>query len=121
MLLVLLVLLVPLRLSVFHEMVFRDFFIFSSIKWGRRLFSLAGPLDASGRAWQKMLKISNDGILTQGLDVQLAVKGILRIFCRALASGHAWRDAGDPASGQLFRRWCEVGRAPVQPQRNMCS
>jgi deoxyribodipyrimidine photolyase len=29
---------------VFHEMVFRDFFAFSCIKWGARMFSAGGPL-----------------------------------------------------------------------------
>lgn len=38
---------------VFHELVFRDFFVFSSIRWGNALFSRAGPLGATRHAWCK--------------------------------------------------------------------
>ena len=36
---------------VFHELVFRDYFAFSCIKWKNKIFSLAGPLDCSGHKW----------------------------------------------------------------------
>ena len=36
---------------VFHELVFRDYFAFSCIKWKNSLFRLAGPLDCSGHKW----------------------------------------------------------------------
>ena len=37
---------------VYHELIMRDFLAFSCIKWGTRLFSAAGPLDASSHRWR---------------------------------------------------------------------
>ena len=37
---------------VYHELTMRDFLAFSCFTWGRRLFSAAGPLDASGHEWR---------------------------------------------------------------------
>jgi deoxyribodipyrimidine photo-lyase len=36
---------------VFHELVFRDYFAFSCIKWKNSMFQLAGPLDCTGHSW----------------------------------------------------------------------
>lgn len=36
---------------VFHELVFRDYFAFSCVRWGRKLFSRKGPLNSSGHPW----------------------------------------------------------------------
>eukprot|EP00466_Bigelowiella_natans_P001315 jgi/Bigna1/41078/e_gw1.49.21.1 len=38
---------------VFHELVFRDFFVFSAIRWGNTLFHRRGPLNSSGHPWRK--------------------------------------------------------------------